>query len=157
MNDKILIHELFRTSIFLKGIFAFLESISGILLFFVTSDFLLRFVNYFFGHELKQDPADIFVNFLINLFSDHSGSLKIFFAIYLLIHGIIKLGLIVALWKEKLWAYPLSGIIFILFIFYQIYRYIQHPSVFLILLTFLDILVIILIYLEYKILKNFRR
>lgn len=154
MKNKTLIHKLFKTSIFLKGIFAFIELVSGIFLFFVTSDLLLKFVNYVFGHELVQDPTDIFVNFLLNLFSNFSGNIKIFFAIYLLVHGIIKLGLIMALWKEKLWAYPVSEIIFISFIIYQIYRYIKHPSVFLILLTLLDVMVIILIYLEYKGLKQ---
>lgn len=154
MKEKILIHRLFSISILLKGIFALIELILGILLLFITSSLLLKFVYYIFGHELIQDPADVLVNFLLNLFSNFSSSIKIFFAIYLLIHGIIKLGLIVALWREKLWAYPLSETIFSLFIIYQIYRYFQYPSVSLILLTILDIFVIILIYLEYKNFKS---
>lgn len=154
MADKILIQKLFNLSIFLKGVFAFLELISGILLFFVTSDLLLKFIYYLFGHELIQDPTDFLVNALLNLFSNFPSSIKLFFVIYLLTHGIIKLGLIVALWKEKLWAYPLSEIIFSLFIIYQIYRYFQYPSAFLILLSVLDVFVIILIYLEFQILKN---
>ena len=146
------ISNLFDASILLKGIFSLIELISGTLLLFITSNFLLKFIYFIFGHELLQDPTDILVNFLINLFSNPTN-LKIFFAIYLIAHGIIKLGLILALWKEKLWAYPLSEIVFSLFIIYQIYRYTQHPSIFLILLTALDIFVIILIHLEYKILK----
>ena len=146
------ISNLFDASILLKGIFSLIELISGTLLLFITSNFLLKFIYFIFGHELLQDPTDILVNFLINLFSNPTN-LKILFAIYLIAHGIIKLGLILALWKEKLWAYPLSEIVFSLFIIYQIYRYTQHPSIFLILLTALDIFVIILIHLEYKILK----
>lgn len=154
MKNKDSIHALFKISIFLKSIFAFIEIISGCLLFFVTSDLLLKFVYSIFGHELIQDPADIFVNFLLNLFSNFSSSIKFFFAIYLLIHGIIKLGLIISLWKERLWAYPLSGIVFSLFIIYQSYRYFQYPTLSLILLTIIDIFVIVLIYFEYKNLKR---
>lgn len=154
MKNKILIHNLFRISIFLKGIFAFIELIFGASLFFIASNSLLKTVYTIFGHELAQDSTDIFVNFLLNLFSSFSPSLKIFFAIYLLTHSLIKLGLIIALWKEELWAYPLSEIIFILFIVYQAYRYAKHPSIYLALLTFLDIFVIILIYLEYAALKR---
>lgn len=157
MEDKVLIHKLFSVSVSLKGIFALVELISGILLFFINSNLLLKFVYYIFGHELVQDPTDIFVNLLLNLFSNFSGGIKLFFAVYLLVHGIIKLGLIMALWKEKLWAYPLSEIVFSLFIVYQIYRYFQHPSLFLILLTILDIFVIILIYLEYKNFKKIKK
>lgn len=154
MRDKFLIRKLFRIGIFFKGIFALIELISGILLFFITSDLLLKYIHYIFGHELIQDPTDILVNFLLNLFSNFSSSMKIFFAIYLLSHGIIKLGLIIALWKEKLWSYTLSEIIFSLFIVYQTYRYFQNPSFFLMLLTLIDFLVIILIHLEYKNLKS---
>ena len=103
---------------------------------------------------MVQDPADILVNFLLNSFSTFSKSIMFFFAIYLVIHGVIKIGLIFSLWKGKLWAYPLSEIIFSLFIIYQIYKYIISPSFFLIFLTFLDALVIILIYLEYKNIKK---
>lgn len=156
MNENILIHRFFGLGIFLKGIFALLEVASGVLLFFVTSDSLLNSVYHILGHELTQDPTDIFANFLLNLFSNFPNSLKIFFAAYLLIHGIVKLGLIFALWKEKLWAYPLSGAIFLMFMIYQFYRYLHHHSVYSLFLIFLDLLVIILIYLEYQNLKKFK-
>ena len=155
MIKRVLIHRLFRISIFIKGIFAFMELISGILLFFVTQNSLLNFVRNVFGHELAHDPTDILVNLLLNLFSNFSNSMKLFFAIYLLIHGIIKFGLIIGLWDERLWVYPVSIVVFSLFIIYQLYRYTHHPSLFLILLTELDIAVIILTYLEYRNLKTF--
>jgi len=150
MKGNILTHKLFNISLFLKGIFAFIEAISGVFLFFTTSDLFLKFIYYFFGHELIQDPKDFLVNLLLGLFTNLSRNTQIFFAIYLLIHGVIKLGLILSLKKEKLWAYPLAGIIFFLFVIYQIYKYFQNPSTFLILLTIIDTFVIILIYLEYK-------
>lgn len=154
MLNKNLIQDFFKVSISLKGIFALLESLLGILLFFITSNLLLKIIYLIFGHELAQDPTDFFVNFLLNIFSNFPVNLKTFFAIYLLTHGIIKLGLIVALFKKRLWAYPTSQVVFLLFAFYQIYGFLRGSSFFLIILTLIDIIVIISIHLKYKILKH---
>ena len=76
--------------------------------------------------------------------------LKLFISLYLLSHGIVKLGLIIALWKEKRWAYPLAIVVFGGFIVYQIYKYAIQPSLVLLVLTDLDMAVIILTWLEWR-------
>ncbi|BCG83133.1 hypothetical protein MesoLj113b_66750 [Mesorhizobium sp. 113-3-3] len=49
------------------------------------------------------------------LASNFSVSTQHFYAFYLLSHGIVKLALVVALLKNKLWAYPSSLIVLGLF------------------------------------------
>ncbi len=143
-------HKFFRITIFLKGIYSFFEFIAGIALLLVSSSEISNFVKDLFRHELLQDPHDIIANFLINLTGNFSSSLKLFFALYLIIHGTIKVGLIIALWFKKLKVYPIAMIVFGLFIIYQIYRYILHPSLVLLFLTDLDMAVIILTWMEWK-------
>jgi len=74
---------------------------------------------------------------------------QLFGAAYLLTHGIIKLALVAALLKRRLWAYPAAIGIFALFAAYQVYRYTFTHSWYLILLTILDAVVIWLTWLEY--------
>lgn len=154
MNKYRLEHDIFRISILLKGIYSFFELLAGMILLFVTSDRIYNFVHFIFRNELIEDSHDFIANFILNLAGNLPQQIKLFIAIYLIIHGLIKIGLIIALWKEKHWAYPVALIVFSLFIIYQIYRYILHPSLILIFLTDLDMAVIILTYLEWKRLKR---
>ena len=153
LNEKIL-HKIFRTGIFLKGIDGLFEIIGGILLILVKPEIINNFVKLIFQHELLQDPNDLIANFLINLSSHLSLGVQFFAAIYLLSHGIIKFGLIVGLWKRKLRAYILAEIVFTIFVIYQIYRFAFTRSIYLIFLTLLDLIIIILTWWEYKQLKN---
>ncbi len=152
---RINLHKIFRTSIFVKGIYSLIELAAGFMLLFISSNAILSMVRSVFRHELLEDPHDLFANYIINFFGSFSFSLKIFIAWYLIIHGAIKLGLISALWLKKIKAYPISIGVFILFLIYQIYKYILTPSLILIILSVLDVLIIILTYIEYKHIKRY--
>jgi uncharacterized membrane protein len=153
MDRNGLEHDVFRVSILLKGIYSFFELIAGMILLFVTSDRIFNFINHIFRNEILEDGRDFIANFLLNTFGNLPQQIKLFIAIYLISHGIVKLGLIITLWKEKRWAYPIAIGVFSLFIVYQIYRYILHPSLILIFLTDLDMAIIILTLLEWRRLK----
>jgi len=157
MNKYRLEHEFFRISIFLKGLYSFFELLAGMILLLVSSDKIFNFVHYIFKNELLEDSRDFVANFILNFAGSLTASLKLFFAIYLIIHGVIKLGLIIALWKEKKGAYPVAIAVFGLFIVYQIYRYILHPSLILLFLNDLDLAIIILTLLEWRRLKRKKR
>jgi len=152
-SEKI-VHRFFRISIFLKGIEAVLETISGIWLFFITPQQINNFALWFFREELGEDPKDLIANYLIKLAENLSVSSLFFGSLYLISHGIVKIVLIVALWKRKLWAYPISIVVFFGFMIYQIYRYTHSPSIYLIFLTVLDVIVIVLTWLEYRWLRR---
>jgi uncharacterized membrane protein len=152
---KLKTEKLFHASLVLKGFYHLLELSAGTILLFVSSSSqIYNFIHNLFEQELLEDPHDFVANFIVNLFGNIQPSLKLFFGTYLFVAGIINLGLIIALWKEKLIAYPISIIFFSLFVIYQIYRYILTPSWILIILTILDLIIIFLSYREYKTLKN---
>jgi len=148
------IHQIFIIGIILKALNAGAEIIGGFLILIISQEFIIKAVLFLTQEELTEDPKDIVANYLINSAQHFSLSTKHFIAFYLLGHGLIKLGLIIGLLKNKLWSYPLSIIIFGLFIFYQTYRYFYTRSLWLLLLTIFDLVVIWLIWLEYKNLKN---
>jgi uncharacterized membrane protein len=148
-----IIHRAFEIGILLKGVDSVLEIIGGMLLFFVPPETLNYLVRLLTQGELSEDPHDFIANLLVRTAHHLSVSGQFFGGLFLLSHGIIKLGLIAALFKRKLWAYPLAMAVFGAFIVYQMYRYSHSHSFWMVILSVLDICVICLTYLEYRNLK----
>ena len=148
------IGQFFRISIMLKGLHAVLEIIGGLLLVFISPAVITKFVVWITQNELLEDPNDFIANYLLNAAARVSLSSLIFGASYLLSHGILKLILVIALLKRKLWAYPCSLALFSLFVVYQIYRFSITYSLGLFILTVFDLVVIWLIWKEYKIIRK---
>ncbi len=148
------IYLAFEISIILKGINSIIEIIGGLILLFVSQQFITKTIYYLIQNEIIEDPNDFIATHLYSLVEQLNINTQHFAAFYLLSHGIIKLFLVFNLLKKKLWAYPLAMIIFGFFIFYQVYKYSITGSIFLIFLTIMDVVVIILTLHEYVYLKN---
>lgn len=152
-GTKDLVHISFEVTLLIKGIDSLLEIVGGFLMIYLNPGRMNRLVSFLTRHELSEDPKDRIANFLLLFGHAFSISTQSFGIIYLFSHGLIKLLLVLLLWKKKLWAYPLTIVSLLLFIAYQIYRYTFSHSVFLILLTAFDILMSVLTYKEYKRMK----
>jgi uncharacterized membrane protein len=146
--------RLFRISVLLKGLNAGLEMIGGTVLFAVSPAFILRTVALLTQDEITEDPRDLVANALRRAVSHLSPASQHFAAIYLLIHGVIKIGLVGALLKRVLWAYPIAVLVFGAFIVYQLYRFTLTHGLGLIALSLFDLVVIWLIFVEYRALKR---
>ncbi|MDD2758501.1 MAG: DUF2127 domain-containing protein [Patescibacteria group bacterium] len=153
-NSQKILHETFVIGLILKGANALLEIAVAVGLFFLTPNRFTQAVSALTARELLEDPQDKIANFLLHYSPLFSANARLFIFVYLLSHGLIKLGLVVALLKRYLWAYPLAMAMFSAFGVYQLYRYTYTHSLGLIILTAFDVLVIILAWLEYK---NLRR
>ena len=156
-SDKTFFHKLFKISIGVKGINSLLEIFAGIFLIFAKPEFFSKIIQFAFHYELIETPKDIIISSLLAFFSSLSVGVELFAAIYLLIHGFIKLGLVIGLWKGKLWTYILAEIIFGLFVIYQVYRFFFTLEFYLIILTLFDLIVMFLTWIEYKHLKKRRK
>ncbi len=150
------IHSIFEIGIVVKGIHAILEIVSGVLAFFLTKTFLVSVMTFLTRGELLEEPNDFFANYFMTITNNISASTKYFLTFYLLLHGVIKLFLIIGLLRKKLWAYPASIAIFSLFVFYQVFRYFHTYSIGLLLLTVFDLIIIFLTIHEYRYLKYSR-
>jgi uncharacterized membrane protein len=147
-------HKSFKIGLLLKGIDSILEIIGGILLIFMNKYRMNRIIVLLTQHELLEDPKDVIANYMIRLGSRFSISSQHFGVLYLMSHGLIKLVLVILLWQKKIWAYYLTIISLILFVFYQVYRYTITHSAWLMTLTVFDIIMIILTIIEYKRVKT---
>ena len=144
-----LFHEAFEVGIGLKALDGVLEIIGGVMLLAVNPSQVNSLIRSLTQHELSEDPHDLIARVLVRFASGFTTEQQLFGALYLLSHGVVKIGLVVALWKRRLWAYPTAIVIFGLFAIYQMYRFTFTHSWLLIPLTLLDGLVIWLTWVEY--------
>jgi uncharacterized membrane protein len=142
--------RIFAISLILKGLDGVLEVIGGVLLLLVSPKQLTSLVMLLTQHELSQDPQDFLATHLLAYVNMLSASVIMFAAAYLLVHGIVKIVLVVAVLKGQLWAYPWLIGFLVLFILYQIYRLTLHFSVGLLALTLFDCFIVYLTVLEYR-------
>jgi uncharacterized membrane protein len=144
------LHALFTVGVVAKGIDGTLEIIGGILALAISRAQLHPIVRLLTQHELAEDPHDIVANFLLRSSQHLSASAKLFGAIYLLVHGSIKVGLVTALLRKARWAYPTAILAFVVFLVYEAYRYLLTGAPGLLALSVLDVLVIVLTWAEYR-------
>lgn len=146
-----LLHWLFEAGTLTKGINALMELVSGISIAFIGPGHLAAWMTALTQHELVEDPQDIVANALLHLAQGLSVSTQMFYAWYLASHGVVKLVLVIGLWRKKPWAYPASIAALAAFIVYQLYRYSFTQSPFLLALTVFDVLFMALVFNEYRI------
>jgi len=144
------LHELFLISVWIKGGAGVLETIAGIFCFFITPETLKSFVISLTAPELSEDPHDWLATLLVRSVQHLSADTALFAAVYLIIHGLIKIFLVAGLLLGRLWSYPLSLGFLAAFIVYQGYRYTHTHAILLVLLTVFDLAVAFLIWREYQ-------
>jgi uncharacterized membrane protein len=154
MNERH-IHRVFQVSVILKGAHALIECIGGLALALASRASISALVNQLTQEELIEDPRDFVATHLLRL-GQAITSKQNFYALYLSIHGIVKVGLVVGLLKNKLWSYPTSLVVLGLFIAYQIYRILFTQSLGLFVLTLFDVIVVVLIWHEYNLVRQRR-
>ncbi len=144
------LHVLFDVGVVLKGVDGALETVGGALLLFVTPDQLQRTARILTLHELTEDPRDFVATRLLAAAGHLTVSAVLFGALYLLAHGLVKIGLVAALLRHRLWAYPAAIAVFLLFVACQLYRYARTASPPLLAVSVLDVAVIALTWVEYQ-------
>jgi uncharacterized membrane protein len=114
-----LLDQTFEIAIILKGLDGVLEVLGGLLLLVVTPATINRIVAWLTEHELSQDPHDLIATHLLNTAHGLTKSAVLFGSLYLLSHGAVKIVLVAALLRNKLWAYPWMIGFLLIFIVYQ--------------------------------------
>jgi len=156
MKTNWLQHNAFRAGISVKGFDGVLETLGGVLLWFVKPS-SFAWLETFWLRVLAQNRHDFIAVHMLHMSQRLSSSDPVFASFYLLTHGLIKVILAVVLWMNELWAYPLAITVFGAFCVYQVYRYTHTQSEALIWLTVFDIGVVILTWREYRLQASARK
>ena len=149
-KPKDLLDRTFEIGIILKGLDGLFETIGGLLLLIVTPSQINHLVTTVTQHELDKDPHDYVATHLLHYSHSLTSSVVTYAAIYLLAHGVVKVVLVVALLRGKLWAYPWLIVVLIAFIGYQCYQLALKFTLGLFLLTLFDIGIVLLTWREWR-------
>ena len=149
-TNRTLLDKTFRVSLVLKGLDGVLELVGGILLLLVSPAQMGSMVHFLTQHELSEDPHDVVATALVHMAGTLTVSATLFGAIYLLLHGLVKVILVWAVLKDKLWAYPWMIAFLLVFIAYQGYELVVAFTWGMVLLTAFDIFIVWLTLREYR-------
>jgi uncharacterized membrane protein len=149
-QNRTLLKRTFRAGIMLKAVYAVLEVIGGISLWLIPPSAMTSVVRAVVEHELSGDRHDFIAIHVLRTSKVLLSSNRLFASMYLLSHGAVKVILVIALWMNALWAYPLTIFVFGGFGAYQMYRYSHTHSIAMLLLTIFDAALICLTWMEWR-------
>lgn len=147
---SVIYHRAFDIGVLLKGFDGLLELIGGVALLLTNQSAIRSAVAWLTHKELIEDPGDVVANHLVHIAQQLSMDTEHFAGVYLLAHGVIKIGLVAGLLRGFRWSYPAAVAVLTTFIGYQCYRLLHTPSISLGLLTALDVAVVLLIVREWR-------
>jgi uncharacterized membrane protein len=151
-----LLHRLFELGVVAKGVDGALELIGGLLLLLLSPAAITGTIWFLVQGELKEDPTDLVANLLLHN-TRTIVDIRFSTSAFLIVHGVVKLGLVGGLATNQLWSYPAAIVVFTGFTIYQVYQLTQQSSLFLEIITVLDIIVVILIVAEYQHVRSSRK
>lgn len=144
------LHWAFEASLLAKGVLAAIETLSGLVLLIVSHGQIADLAHALTAHELSEDPNDLVAGTLMHMAQAFSVETQKFYALYLLSHGGLKLGVVGLLARGLIWAYPAAIVLMGVFIAYQLHVWAGDRSVTMLALTALDVAVIALTWREWR-------
>lgn len=144
------LHQLFEASLLVKGLLAGLETFAGLGLLLTSNAFIQGFVDWLTRYEIAEDPADKLATVARHYAEAFSIQTQHFYALYLLSHGALKLGMVIALAMGAMWAYPAAMVMLTGFVVYQMVSWAESGSMILLALSAFDVVMIWLVWREYQ-------
>jgi uncharacterized membrane protein len=140
----------FRWGVVAKGVYGIGEVLAGVFLVVVSPSSIQNWADVLTQQRLSDDPDDPLSLGLVHLVNGLTSSALTFAAVYLFVHGLVKIGLLVAVVTHRYRAYPWAIGMLVAFIGYQSYELIVHYSLGLSLLTVFDAIIVALTWREYR-------
>lgn len=137
----------FHISLALKALDGLIEVLSGLLLLVIRPAQIESWAD----KQLLHHPHSALAAHVADWgHSIGKGSL-LFASIYLLSHGIVKLFVVINVWRNRSWAYPLLLVVIGAFIVYQLFYLIfKKFTGGMVALTIFDFLIVYLTWIEYQ-------
>jgi uncharacterized membrane protein len=140
----------FDLALILKLINGGLEVLVGFLVLFVRPTLVVRLTEFITSGELAQDPNDLVANTLRNAAHSFAIHTHYLVTLYLVLHGGVKILLVIGIFMKKKIAYPLFMLALAIFGTYEAYRGFARHEILLQALAVFDFCVLILTSYEYR-------
>lgn len=141
---------LFDSALILKVIHGVFEVVAAILVLVIPPAFVMKAAEFITAGELAQEPNDFIATTILTAAQTFAVHPHFFIALYLALHGVIKVILIIGIFAGKRIAYPLFMVSLSLFGVYEVYRGFARQELLLYVLAIFDFLLIILTVHEYR-------
>jgi len=149
--------RLFKVAVTIKGIDGGIQLLGALLLIMVPPTVIGGLANTIVTRDLVGDPNGNIARHLETAAAHFTGGSNRWFAIsYLLLHAVIKLGLVVALLRKVLPAFPIGMVVLAAFVVYEVWRATRTGSIALPVFAAIDVVIIVLIGREYLQLRRER-
>jgi uncharacterized membrane protein len=149
-----ILHWLFEASLVIKGLLTGAETLAGLGLLLAPNALVARLVYWLTHYEIAEDPTDTMAAWTRRAVENFPIGTQHFYAMYLIFHGGLKLGIVLLLWRRVMWAYPAGMVVLSGFVAYEIYEFLRAGSPFLLVLAAFDLIMIGLVWQEYRALKS---
>mgnify|MGYP001043688199 CR=1 FL=1 len=140
----------FLVGVFLKGLDGLVELVAGVVLLVVSPAELGSLAHRATANELAEDPHDLIANLIVHGAAHLTRSTSVIAAIYLIVHGAVKLVIFVALLRGSRRVYPWAVGALTILLAVQIVDLVVRPSVGVALLSVLDLAIIWLTIREWR-------
>ena len=142
--------RLLRAALLLKGLDGAVELLAGVALALVGPRELGELTRRVVAHHLLGSPRGALAERITAGEAALSGGDRTFAVAYLTLHGLLKLGLVVALLRELRPAYPVAIGVLAVFVGYEAYRAARTGSGALWAAAALDLVLAVLVVREYR-------
>ena len=150
MTNSTTTDKLFKVAVALKGLDGLGQLVLGIVLIFIPPTLITGLANDVVTRDLLGDPNGTLSTHLQTAAHDFADGTSRTFAIgYLLLHAVIKLGLVAALLRKVLPLYPVAAVVLGAFVVYEIVRAVHTHSIALPIFAAIDVVIIVLVVREY--------
>ncbi len=153
-HPKTLLDKTYEIGLFIKGFDGVVELIGAALLLFVPASAIHSLTRVLTQNELANDRHDFLASHIAHFGNELAKGHNLFAILFLATHGAVKVALVVALLRQKLWAYPWALGVLALFLVYQAYLMIVKPTFGMAFLTVLDMVIIWLVWREWQHIKR---
>lgn len=140
----------FLVGVALKAVDGLFEVVFGVLLLVLGPAELSHLAQQLTAAELQEDPDDFAAHLLLRAASSLTRSGATIAAVYLLLHGVVKLVIVAALIRGSTRVYPWVIAALGAFLVWQVVELVIHPTAGLWVLTVLDAVIIALTWREWR-------
>ncbi|RKT83853.1 Uncharacterized membrane protein [Saccharopolyspora antimicrobica] len=155
-GQNTLTDKLFLAAVLIKGLDGAVQLIGGIVLAFLPPDTITRLAHAIVTRDLVGPPEGALAGHFEEAVRHFADGDRTFVIAYLLLHGAIKLVLVIALLRKILPMYPVAVAALGLFVVFEVLRAARTGSIVLPLLAAIDVVIIILVVKEYLELRHRR-
>jgi uncharacterized membrane protein len=140
----------FIAAVIVKGIDGAIESVAGAIVALAGTQSLYALLIRVTAPELELHPQSHAVHLIRHGAQGLVHASSRFVAIWLLVHGILKLALAVELLRGRRWIFPVASGVLACFVGYMAYRLTGHWSTWLLAFALFDVMTIALVLNEWR-------